>query len=157
MINIEKKYVHKIKDFVIRDEIYDICLLAKKMDFLIFVVTNQAGIGRGIFSLKEFLFITEHMLNKFKEKGINISSVYFCPYHPKKGKGCFLRDSSFRKPRPGMLLKAKKEFDIDFERSIMIGDRKTDFLAAKEVKLKIYINAKRNDWKKESLDALSRL
>ena len=157
VINIKKNYVYKIKDFIIRDEIYDICLLAKKLDFLIIIVTNQAGIGRGIFSLKEFLKITDYMINKFKEKGIGIDSVYFCPYHPTNGKGCFLRDSYLRKPNPGMLLKAKKEFDIDFEKSLMIGDMKTDLLAAQNAKLKIYINAKSNYWKKESLDALSRL
>lgn len=157
VINIKKNYVYKIKDFVIRSEIYDICLLAKKLDFLIIVVTNQAGIGRGIFSLNEFLIINDYMINKFKEKGIGIDSVYFCPYHPTNGKGSFLRDSHFRKPNPGMLLKAKKEFDIDFEKSLMIGDMKTDFLAAQNAKLKIYINAKSNHWKKESLDALKRL
>ena len=157
VINIEKNYVYKIKDFIIRDEIYDICLLAKKLDFLILVVTNQAGIGRGIFSLNEFLIITDYMINKFQEKGIGIDSVYFCPYHPKNGKGCFLKDSYFRKPNPGMILKAKKEFDIDFEKSMMIGDKKTDFLAAQNAKLKVYINAKSNGWKKESLDALCRL
>ena len=88
------------------------------------------------------------MINKFKEKGIEIDSVYFCPYHPTNGKGCFLRDSYLRKPNPGMLLKAKKEFDIDFEKSLMIGDMKTDFLAAQNAKLKIYINAENNYWKK---------
>ena len=69
------------------------------------------------------------MINEFKERNIFITDIKYCPYHPSKGKGKYLRDSIFRKPNPGMILEASEEHNIDLKQSIFVGDRLTDMQA----------------------------
>ena len=131
VINVDKNYVYKIEDFEFKDDIFDICLKYQSQGFLIFVVTNQAGIARGYYSENDFWILTDWMCNKFQEKGINIKKVYFCPHHPE-----FTGECLCRKPNPGMLLKAIEEYDIDISSSVMIGDKQTDIDAAKNAGIK---------------------
>jgi len=57
--------------------------------------------------------------------------VYYCPYHPTAGIGKYRRQSACRKPAPGMLLKAKEDFDLDMKRSVLLGDKRSDIEAGK--------------------------
>jgi len=126
VINIDKGYVHKIEDFEFIDGIFDICEFFQKEGFLIFIITNQAGIARSYYSEKIFQYLTNWMLKEFEKRGINITKVYYCPHHPD-----FTGKCKCRKPNPGMILTAKKEFDIDLENSILIGDKISDIEAGK--------------------------
>ncbi len=65
------------------------------------------------------------MVGQFREKGIQIGKVYHCPHHPD-----FSPDCICRKPKPGMILQAQKEFGLDLKNSILIGDKESDFEAA---------------------------
>ena len=94
------------------------------------------------------------MLEKFSNEGINITWIYFCPYHPQKGNKIFLKNSFERKPNPGMILKAKKEFNLNLKKAIMIGDKFTDELAAKNAGIFSYIDSNKKDWVKKSLELL---
>jgi D-glycero-D-manno-heptose 1,7-bisphosphate phosphatase len=69
------------------------------------------------------------MIGEFKKQNVEIDKVYFCPSHPEHGIGKYKVDSPNRKPNPGMILQAKKEFDIDLARSILIGDKESDIQA----------------------------
>jgi D-glycero-D-manno-heptose 1,7-bisphosphate phosphatase len=69
------------------------------------------------------------MRDAFAREGVTIDGVYFCPYHPEHGVGDYKIDSPCRKPAPGMLLQAAKEFEIDLSRSILIGDKESDIQA----------------------------
>jgi D-glycero-D-manno-heptose 1,7-bisphosphate phosphatase len=129
VINIEKNYVHRIEDFEFIDGIFELCKTAQDLGFHLFVITNQAGIGRGYYTEQEFHQLTEWMLERFGERNINISKVYFCPYHPTAGIGKYRRESFDRKPNPGMLLKAAQEFDLHLPSSILIGDKISDIEA----------------------------
>ena len=71
------------------------------------------------------------MLEVFEHRGIHISAVYHCPYHPQAGEGEYKRESIDRKPGPGMILKARDAFDLDLENSILIGDKESDMEAAR--------------------------
>ena len=129
VINIEKNYVYKIEDFEFIDGIFGLCKAAYECGYLIFVITNQAGIGRGYYSEKDFWMLTNWMLNQFTDKGILITKVYYCPYHPKQGIGYYHRDSYDRKPNPGMILRARDEFNLNLGSSMLVGDKESDILA----------------------------
>ncbi|MDO8683701.1 MAG: HAD family hydrolase [Armatimonadota bacterium] len=122
MINVDRGYVHKQEDFEFIDGIFEFCRLAKQLGYLIFVVTNQSGIGRGYYTEQDFLGLSDWMCGVFKDHGITIEKVYFCPSHPDE-------DSPDRKPMPGMIQKAAEEFSIDLSRSVLIGDKETDIQA----------------------------
>lgn len=129
VINIDHAYVSKQEDFEFVDGIFELCRSAKKLGFLICVVTNQAGIGRGYYTEEDFLELTNWMCSVFSEEGCEIDKVYFCPTHPVHGVGEYKTDSQYRKPRPGMILQAVQEFDIDLTKSILVGDKETDIQA----------------------------
>ena len=129
VINIDHGYVYKVEDFEFTEGIFDLTEEAKKKDYLIFVITNQAGIGRGLYSLNDFNHLTSWMIEEFKKKGILLSKVYFSPYHPEHGKGKYKQDHISRKPNPGMINQAKEDFNIDLSRSLLIGDKLTDIKA----------------------------
>ena len=129
VINIDYGYVHKTKDFEFIDGVFEFTLEAIKKKYLIFIITNQAGIGRGFYSINDFNKLTDWMNKKFLDNGVLINKVYFSPYHPIEGKGDYRKDHISRKPRPGMIEQAKKEFDIDLSKSVLIGDKLTDIEA----------------------------
>ena len=118
VINIDHAYVCKTEDFQFVDGIFDLCRHASKLGYLILVITNQAGIGRGYYTEQDFQNLTRWMCGIFKNEGVDIDKVYFCPYHPEHGVGKYKMDSPLRKPRPGMILQAEDEFGIDLTTSV---------------------------------------
>lgn len=98
--------------------------------YLVIVVTNQAGIGKGIYTEADFHHFMDQMRADLSEMGGHFDDVYFCPYHPTEGIGEYLLDSPDRKPNPGMILRAIEDWGIDTERSFLIGDAETDLMAA---------------------------
>ena len=131
VINIDSGYVYKIEDFVFIDGIFQFCKQAIERDYLIVIVTNQGGIARGFYSMDEYIKLTKWMEDEFKKRGITITKTYFSPFHEDGIIPEYTGSSFDRKPNPGMILKAKDEFDIDLSKSILIGDKDTDIEAAK--------------------------
>lgn len=124
VINIEKDYLYKIKDFEFIEGIFDLCRYYQSLGYLIFVVTNQSGIARKYYTQQDFNILTQWMLSKFENNNIIISKVFYCPHYPQISGEC-----DCRKPKPGMLLQAKKEFNLDMNKSIIIGDKERDIKA----------------------------
>lgn len=155
VINEDYGYVHKIEDFHFREGIFDVCRAAHKARMKIIVVTNQAGIGRFLYSPDQYQHITGYMIDKFGESGINISGVYHCPYHAICGIGHFKSASYNRKPYPGMLVTACNEHSINPLLSIMIGDKNSDKSAASAIGIKIYLDATNANWIQEAIRVLS--
>ncbi|MBS7526610.1 HAD family hydrolase [Fusibacter paucivorans] len=131
IINEDDNYIYKPKDFRFMEGIFDFCHEAVKHEYLLIVITNQSGIARGYFTEQDLYILNSWMCARFEERDIHISKVYFCPYHPEKGIGRYKVDSNDRKPNPGMLFKAKEEFDIDLKNSIIIGDKDSDMEAGR--------------------------
>lgn len=130
VINHDNGYTYRIEDFVFIDGIFDLCRAAIKAGYIIIVVTNQAGIGRGYYSEEDFWKLTKWMCERFEQEGVPITEVFYCPYHPEYGIGEYKKDSFDRKPNPGMILKAAEKYNIDLGHSIMIGDKESDIQAA---------------------------
>ena len=129
VINVDRAYVHRVEDFEFIDGIFDLCRQARLRDYLIFVVTNQAGIARGYYSEADFLNLTQWMCSQFVAAGAAIDKVYFCPFHAEYGLGKYKVDSPLRKPNPGMILQAAREYDVDLAGSVLVGDMDTDIEA----------------------------
>lgn len=129
VINIDHAYVSQKEDFEFVDGIFDLCRHAKQLGFLICVITNQAGIGRGYYTEKDFFSLTDWMCGIFSKEDAAVDKVYFCPTHPEHGIGVYKVDSPFRKPGPGMIHQAAQELDIDLAKSVLVGDKETDIQA----------------------------
>jgi len=136
VVNVEKNYVYKISDFEFIPEIFGILKKYQEEGFLIFVVTNQAGIARNYYTEEDVVKLHDWMVAKFAEKGITITGVYFCPHHPD-----ITGDCECRKPKPGMLLKAIEKYNIAPEASVLIGDKESDIKAGENAHIgkNIYI------------------
>ena len=129
VINVDHGYVYQPENFEFIDGVFDLCRAAVERGYLIVVVTNQAGIGRGYYTEEDFLRLSGWMCDQFSSRGVEIAKVYFCPTHPEHGIGQYKVDSLMRKPGPGMLLQASRELDIDLAQSVFVGDKDSDKLA----------------------------
>jgi len=130
VINLYHPYISSQEKFHFQEGIFELCRDAQKMDYLLLVVTNQSGIGRGYYSESQFLELTNWMVEKFAERQIRIDWVYYCPYHPTEAQGHYRLDSLERKPKPGMFLRARADFNLDLPSSVLIGDQLHDIDAA---------------------------
>jgi D-glycero-D-manno-heptose 1,7-bisphosphate phosphatase len=131
VINVEMNYVYRNEDFVFIEGIFELCRNAINAGMVIVVVTNQSGIGRGYFTETQFHQLTDWMCKRFAEEKAGIAGVYYCPYHAEHGIGKYKVDSFDRKPKPGMILRARDELGLMLESSILVGDKSSDIAAAK--------------------------
>ncbi len=113
-------------------------------NYKVVVVTNQSGIARGFFTIKDVRKIHSYIQKKLKENGAKIDAFYFCPFHKDGIIKRFKKNSILRKPNIGMFLLAKKKWNIDSKNSFMIGDQKTDMEFAKNAKIKGYLFRQKN-------------
>ena len=126
VINVNHGYVHLQENFEFIEGIFDLARAAHLQGYKLVVITNQAGIARGLYSEQQFHVLTAWMCAQFESEGSAISQVYFSPFHPTEGLGVYKRDDVSRKPRPGMILQAQQDLNLDLENSILIGDKATD-------------------------------
>jgi len=123
VINEEVGYLHKIKDFKFINGVIDSCSYFLSLGYQIIVVTNQSGIGRGLYKEEDFHILNQWMLDNFEQEGVRILDVFFCPHGPDDNCYC-------RKPKPGLFKDAKEKHGIDMNKSWMIGDKEADIEAA---------------------------
>lgn len=99
--------------------------------YLVIVVTNQAGVARGFFSEDQVRDFHEAMSDQLADAGAHIDAWYYCPFHAEAVDECYrAEDHPDRKPNPGMLLSALRDWPIDASRSFLIGDKESDVAAA---------------------------
>jgi len=123
VINKEVSYLNKIEDFEFISGVFDSFRYLQKLGYSLIIVTNQSGIGRGLYQLQDYQILTKWMINEFKKNNIEIKDIFYCPHSPESQCNC-------RKPNPGMLTDAKIKHNIDMKNSWMIGDKETDIKAA---------------------------
>jgi len=128
VINIDTGYVYEIDKFVFMPRIFELCNYFIEKKFKIIIVTNQSGIGRGYYDLRAFFKINDWMIKQFQNHGIEILDVFFCPHTPEENCDC-------RKPKSKLFNLAIQKYDIDTNNSWMIGDKESDIVAAKNVKI----------------------
>ena len=119
IINIDHGYVWRIEEFQFSEGIFELMRLFQEKGYLLFILTNQSGIGRGYYTEDDYQTLTQWMLDRFQSADIAISGVYHCPHTPQAQCQC-------RKPNRGMIepvIRAKK---INLSNSWMIGDKQSD-------------------------------
>ena len=102
--------------------------------FKLFLATSRQDIAFGELKEREFTRFCEAFIARMQAESIPIAKIYSCPYHP-KGKGRFKKESVFRKPGPGIYKMAQQEFDLNLQRSWMIGHTTADVLSAQRAEL----------------------
>lgn len=139
VINEDFGYVGRVEDFVFIDGVFEALKTLQQKGFLLIIITNQSGIGRGYYSEEDFLKLSEYMKKELKKVGVTITDIFYCPHHPKERCSC-------RKPKPQMILDAAKKYNIDLASSYLVGDKMSDIEAGKNAGIKNLIlldNAKR--------------
>ena len=124
-INVDYGYIHKIKDFKYLDGSIEGLKILNDLGYLLIIVTNQSGIGRGYYSLADYNKLNKYILKNLKEHGINITKVYMCPHVDEDNCEC-------RKPKLALFYQAIKEYDIDIDNSYVIGDKERDLALSKK-------------------------
>ena len=129
VMNVDNGYVSQVDDFEFIEGVIEACKTLKEKGYLLVLITNQSGIARGYFSEEQFHTLTEWMDWSLADRGVDLDGIYYCPHHSEKGIGEYKVDCDCRKPKPGMLLSAIKELNIDVSRSILVGDKVSDIQA----------------------------
>ena len=116
-------YIHEPKKVELLPTVPEGLKLLKKANYLLIVVSNQSGIGRGYFEEKDFHAVNERLQELLKPHGVQIDDFFFCPHRPDENCNC-------RKPKTGMVEKAAKKWNIDLSKSFVIGDKEIDVMLA---------------------------
>lgn len=130
VINVDHGYVHDEHDFEFIEGVFEATKKLKEMGYMLVLVTNQSGIARGKFTEDRFLDLTQWMDWNFVDNGVEFDGFYYCPHHPEHGQGKYKEDCECRKPKPGMFISARDFLKIDMAKSVMVGDKAEDLMAA---------------------------
>lgn len=134
-------YIYKLSDFKINEGLIDNLKLLVDNSYKLFIITNQGGIAKGIYTLEDVEKIHNYLLNLLKENGITIEEVYVCPHHDS------IKKCECRKPSPYMINKAIEKYKIIKNESYMIGDSIRDIQAAEAAGIKGILSKKNTNIK----------
>ena len=134
-INVEKDYIYKSEDLVFEEGTIEALKTFKNLGYILIVVSNQSGIARGYFTEEDLNIFNNNMNEILKKNGVEITEFYCCPHHP-DGIGEYKKVCECRKPNNKMIEDAIKKYNIDREKSYMIGDKTSDIGAGIKSNLK---------------------
>ena len=134
-INVEKDYIYKSEDLVFEEGTIEALKTFKNLGYILIVVSNQSGIARGYFTEEDLNIFNNNMNEILKKNGVEITEFYCCPHHP-DGIGEYKKVCECRKPNNKMIEDAIKKYNIDREKSYMIGDKTSDIGAGLKSNLK---------------------
>lgn len=124
-INVEKNYLFRIEDFEFIAGTPEGIRLLNQAGFLVIVVSNQSGIARGYFKEKDVDTLHNFIDAQLEQSAARVDAWFYCPHHL-SGRGSYSLPCTCRKPLPGLLLEAARQFDIDLQASVMVGDKLAD-------------------------------
>ncbi len=125
-INEDTGYIDSPERLVIIDGVFSAIKRLNSKGFKVVVITNQSGVARGYFSKEAADAVNKRLEDVLKKNGAHLDGIYYCPHHPDDNCEC-------RKPKTGMLEKAKKDLHIDFEKSYVVGDKVSDVEIARKI------------------------
>ena len=138
------------KEFKLLNGVAKAIKLFKKMGFLVIAASNQPAVAKGKMSLELLAEIDKKMKKELSKGGAHLDGVYYCLHHPDKSQvkiKKYLKNCNCRKPKPGLILKAAKELNIDLSKSYMIGDGLIDVEAGERAGCKtIFLGNLKNYW-----------
>lgn len=125
-INVNYGHVYRTQDLTFIEGVPEIIKSYNDARIPVIVVTNQAGIAKGLYTVEDMHRFNAHMNEQLRVRfGAHIDAFYFCPHHPDYTGPC-----GCRKPAPGLLLRAARDWNISLKDSVMYGDKKSDETAA---------------------------
>ena len=126
VLNIDTINLYKIEDWQWIDGAREAIKLCNDSGYLAIVITNQSGIARGLFTEADVQKLHNFVQGELKKFGAHMDAFYYCPHHAEGTVPPYNIDCECRKPKPGLILRACKDFDIDLAQSFMIGDKERD-------------------------------
>lgn len=131
VINKEVSHLSDPDNFVFIKGSIEALKILRELGYLLIVITNQAGIARGLFDEETLAKIHDKMKGILKENDIIIDDIFYCPHHPE-----FTGSCNCRKPKPGMILSAQERYNINLNESFMVGDTLGDIETGYNAKCK---------------------
>jgi D-glycero-D-manno-heptose 1,7-bisphosphate phosphatase len=136
VLNVDHGYAYRPDQFEWIAGAPEAVRLLNEAGYLVIVVTNQSGIARGYYTEAAMLQFHAHMQETLRAQGAHIDAFYYCPHHPEGTVKELAVWCRCRKPEPGMLEEAAREWPIDLSRSFLIGDKDADMAAAAAFKIR---------------------
>lgn len=138
-INQEKEYVSRIEDFEFIPGSLEALKLLTQHQIKLYIVTNQAGIAKGYFTMEQFQHLTKHMITLFENEGIKIEKVLYCPHHPEGVIPEYSKDCLCRKPNTELIEGVIKENNFKTDEIALIGDKNSDIEAGRRLAIRTYL------------------
>jgi D-glycero-D-manno-heptose 1,7-bisphosphate phosphatase len=140
VFNEDHGYVHRLEDLDWIPGGPQAVRRLNDLGYLVIIVTNQAGIGRGYYDEPAMHGVHEALNAHLATAGAHVDAIYFCPHHEDAAEERYRHpDHPDRKPNPGMLLRAMEDYAIDRGRSFLVGDKDTDLEAARRAGVEGYL------------------
>lgn len=132
VLNEDSGYLYRFDKLKWKKKNIEILKGMNNENIYVIIITNQSGIGRKYYQISDFNILHKKIKKSLSKKNIFIDDVYFCPHHPTEAKGIYKKKCNCRKPNNQMILDAKKKWNINLKKSLMIGDSISDELCAKK-------------------------
>jgi len=139
VINIDRGYVGNPDQFDLMEGVGRAIRLCRDAGYLVFVVTNQAGVAHGYFDEDAVRRLHLHMRERLAAEGAIVDDVRYCPHHPDAKRADYRKLCSWRKPGAGMILDLAKFWPVDLARSFLVGDKESDLEAASAVHMQGFL------------------
>ena len=130
VLNVDVNYLYKIGEFQWMPGAKKTIKYYNEKGFFVIVITNQSGVARGYYTEEDIHRLHEWMQGEVAKVGAHIDAFYHCPHHPEGTVAPYRITCSCRKPEPGLIQQAMKEWPVDKNRSLLIGDKSSDVEAA---------------------------
>ena len=138
-INVDYGYVYREQDLTLITGVADGLRKLQSSGFLLIIITNQSGVGRGYFSKDDVNIFNKKLIDELNNYGVKITDVFICFHSPEDKCTC-------RKPAPNMILEALKKYNVDPEKSFMIGDKNSDVEAGQASGIKSFLLTDKNNF-----------
>ena len=125
-INVDKGYLYKKEEFEFIPGVLEGLKLLQDAGFILIIITNQSGVARGYYTEEDLICLNRWMQEYLEERNIIISKIYYCPHLPEAKIEKYRVSCNCRKPNTGLFYQAVKDFNIQLDKSYVIGDRLRD-------------------------------
>ena len=139
VLNVDKSYLYKIEDLEWIDGAKEALTYLTQQGYTVFVVTNQSGIARGYYTVDDMNRLHNYMAQQVAAAGGKIEKFYYCPHLPEGKIAEYAVECDCRKPKPGLILRAFEEYNIDKDAAFLIGDKPRDVESAEAAGIKGYL------------------
>lgn len=144
VLNIDSGYVYRAQDFQWIDGAMQAIKSFNDVGYLVFVVTNQSGVARGYYTEQDVQKLHKWMNTQLAKEKAHIDAFYYCPHYHESELEEYRKVCQCRKPMPGLIQQAMREWSVDKNKSYLIGDKDTDLQAAAAAEIQGYLFTEEN-------------